>query len=336
MVGGKEPFNLRWRVSSSVMSKLRLKETPLEREERIEKEKRRATKKQTKRGPDIHFDYEHEPEERRWRLSEPTIYRTPADSGTSYDPGKPHATSQAKPSDRSATYDQIQRELEEAKFRAKLFDAMEDDERLDSMEARFNAYHVPERWQNTGTKTSTDNPDEMDEDQYAEWIRRGMWERRHKQEIEEEQRREKEREERRARERRQRRKQRELEEEARKSLKEKEAKVAGQAFDSYLSAWAALLASTVTQLRFRDIPWPLHIKPRSAEDVTPNAVTSFLLSESHSSGRSRKQRIRDTLLIYHPDRFEKWVLMIKDEKEKERAREVAGELVRILNSLGEE
>lgn len=316
------------------MSRLRLKETPLEREERIAKE-RKATRKKSKRGPDLHFDYENEPSERQWRLSEPVIFRTPQDSGAAYEPNEPSTSSTSHKRSSTTDYERIQKELEEANFRAKLFDAMEDDERLDAIEARFNAYRVPERWESTGTKSSKDNPDYMDDDEYAEWIRRGMWERRHKQEQEQQ---EREREERKARERRQKRDQARLEEDARRARREREIRKANATFEQYLSSWTALTSnlSTRTVLFLKDIPWPMNPPPRSALDVTADAISSFLLSQSHSLNRPRKQRIRDALLIYHPDRFDKWVSMIEDNAEKEKAREIAGEIVRVLNSLAEQ
>lgn len=55
------------------------------------------------------------------------------------------------------TLEQIRIEIEEARFRSKLFDAMEDDQRLDMLEASFNA-HIPARWSSSpgaGPSTSS-------------------------------------------------------------------------------------------------------------------------------------------------------------------------------------
>lgn len=78
-------------------------------------------------------------------------------------------------------------------FREKMFDALGDDERLDSVEARFNDFaSVPERWRTSssprmgaGTKGQARaydddellklDPRYMDEEEYAEWIRAGMY-----------------------------------------------------------------------------------------------------------------------------------------------------------------
>ena len=69
-------------------------------------------------------------------------------------------------------------ETEEMRFQEKLSDAFADDERLDSLEARLNDYaHMPDRWR---TRFEDDvwlkaDPQTMDEEQYVEWIRVGMY-----------------------------------------------------------------------------------------------------------------------------------------------------------------
>ena len=81
---------------------------------------------------------------------------------------------------------ELRREVEERLFREKLFDAMGEEDadhvhRLDGLEARLNYYgHVPNRWQRPsltgdGGKHGSVDPNDMTEDEYAEWIREGMW-----------------------------------------------------------------------------------------------------------------------------------------------------------------
>lgn len=81
--------------------------------------------------------------------------------------------------------DALRAEVEERLFREKLFDAMEDDydHRLDGVEAQFNKYgYVPDRWKKHAQAGGHDqfdrppaDPHEMTDDEYAEWIREGMW-----------------------------------------------------------------------------------------------------------------------------------------------------------------
>lgn len=336
------------------MSRLRLKETPLEREERIAKEQRRAARKARKREPGLHFDYQNDSEERQWRLSEPIIYRTRDDIGAAYDQasaahaheggvnddGSSGATSSKHA--RRTDYDHIQKELEEASFRAKLFDAMEDDEHLDTIEARFNSYRVPDRW-NYDSKEGGDgrgarDPNHMDDEEYAEWIRRGMWEKRHRQEIDEEKRREQERTKKKSQEKRQREETRKLEEESRRRQQEIRARMMQQAFEAYNAAWSVLASESTLapkNLQFRDIPWPVHPQPRSSDEITIDAISTFLFSSDHSPEKSRKQRMRDAIFLYHPDRFNKWAAKISNETERHMTLEAAGRIVRHLTSISE-
>ncbi|KIY50260.1 hypothetical protein FISHEDRAFT_39803 [Fistulina hepatica ATCC 64428] len=97
-------------------------------------------------------------------------------------------------------YERIQAQAEEDRFREKLFDAMADDERLDDIETRFNYYaHIPSRWRSANSKGKETfyeedsflrmNPDTIeDEEDYAEWIRLGMYRKTHAAEYEEQER----------------------------------------------------------------------------------------------------------------------------------------------------
>jgi hypothetical protein len=69
-------------------------------------------------------------------------------------------------------------------FDEKLWDALGDDDRLDTIEAQLNDYgHVPRRWRSASSQAYDQNtmagPDDdprlMDDDEYAEWVRMGMW-----------------------------------------------------------------------------------------------------------------------------------------------------------------
>jgi hypothetical protein len=73
---------------------------------------------------------------------------------------------------------------DDLRFREKLFDACADDERLDSLEARMNDFaHVPDRWRTARRPSNVfesdewlkTDPDVMDEEEYTEWIRMGMY-----------------------------------------------------------------------------------------------------------------------------------------------------------------
>lgn len=78
------------------------------------------------------------------------------------------------PSSHKPDYDTIRAELEEMRFREKMWDALEDDERLDGINTRFSGYaHIPDRW--SRDEHDLANPQYMGDDEYAEWVREGMW-----------------------------------------------------------------------------------------------------------------------------------------------------------------
>jgi len=88
-------------------------------------------------------------------------------------------------------YDSIRTKVEEQRFREKLSMALEDDERLDNVEAQFNSFaHVPMHWGGSGGHNGSHgdssrinydggdfmkiDPMSLDEEEYVEWIREGM------------------------------------------------------------------------------------------------------------------------------------------------------------------
>ena len=167
--------------------KLRLKRTPAEQVEHDLKKARKAARKAAKRrdidGDDYTLEHEHGHKRRR---TNDTISTTHAwepldDSDAEYGP-QPATSSSGSHSHHAhkPDYDYIQAQVEEERFRDKLWGAMGDDERLDSVEATFNSYaHVPRRWRGGGMERMDDeldvDPRYMEEEDYAEWIRAGMW-----------------------------------------------------------------------------------------------------------------------------------------------------------------
>lgn len=179
------------------MPKLHLKRTPEEEALHRLRKKERKEVKRKRRHHHTHDDTElgssHsrkrrrtaddplEPE-RKWASSDEDEeqYGPQPAASTSY---SSHTSRRHKPDE-----DQLRAEMEDMQFREKLFDAFADDERLDSLEARLNDFaHVPERWRTTSTSTRARfnafenddwlkmDPQMMDDEEYAEWIRMGMY-----------------------------------------------------------------------------------------------------------------------------------------------------------------
>ena len=140
-------------ISGLNMTKLHLKRTP---EERARRKAHRAAKRAAKRKRSD--DLAAGSSSRKKKLE--------SDSDDDvYGPS---------PSSHKPDYDAIRAELEEMRFREKMWGALEEDERLDGINSRFNDYpHIPDRW--ARDQHDSVNPLYMDDDEYAEWVREGMW-----------------------------------------------------------------------------------------------------------------------------------------------------------------
>ncbi|KAM0756185.1 hypothetical protein T439DRAFT_320881 [Meredithblackwellia eburnea MCA 4105] len=225
--------------------------------------------------------------------------------------------------------------------------------------------------------------DIVDEEEYAEHIRAGMWRRKHKDEAErieaiQKAKREKEEAERietEKREKKEREKIKKLEKEAKKRTKEEE-KAARERYEllwkklsgpqqSSKSATApssstphgvpstsstpsqekgeggdGSSASQFLPLRFTDFPWPLYptvpFPPLSwpkPSDITATSLSNFLLS--HVEPTAKKGALRSAVLAYHPDRFDRLVGRIPEDKTdtRERVQELGLRVSQVLNDL---
>lgn len=149
------------------------------------------------------------------------------------------------------------------------------------------------------------------------------------------------------------------EERRRQRRTEKERKRWDEARAHYEVRWKELLAGLEieTELRFPDIPWPvlvvdigptLDTKGKRAarlevEDLTVDAVSAFLLpggrpADSSSKDKDaikkeRRDKLRETMLRFHPDKFEGRVMRHVREKDKELVREAVGRITRAINDL---
>jgi len=132
-----------------------------------------------------------------------------------------------------------------------------------------------------------------------------------------------------------------------------------EAWESYETRWSQLskpaphpggdvTKATPPRFGFADIPWPVLHQPSKATDVaslmTESSIASFILSPFHcSSGvtssspnvdtKTRKARLRDALLRWHPDKMARILLGIPGEDERECVKAGAEAVARHLNAL---
>lgn len=309
------------------MGKLHLKETPEERERRKAEKARRKSQKRTAH---LTFEGSYDKPKKKPRRQ------------ASEDSGWQDRTSSQGHS--SQTYlKEIETELEERRFREKLQDAMMDDydNRLDHIEAQFNDYaHIPRRWQSSGKVADLDSNDLifMDDEEYAEWIREGMWRRTHKAEMEERDRRAAEAQARKDRERKAREETKRLEREAeakRERKREmKELRRRQEAREYYDTRWQECTTVSNQQLRFGDIPWPVFAVVSTTATITEERISEFILHEvEKGNSKVRRERIREALLRWHPDKFEGKLGTKLVVKEKDIILEGVGIVARCLNNL---
>ncbi|KAL0955854.1 hypothetical protein HGRIS_002056 [Hohenbuehelia grisea] len=389
------------------MPKLHLKRTPEEEARKAEKRRKKEhkSKHKTKKR---HADAEPSTSTRKWASDDDDE----SDDGEPYGPPPPppepsssninidanhHNHHHHHDSRYKIDYDAIRAELEEQRFREKLASAFDDDDRLDNVEAHFNHFaHVPDRWQSSGSGSGsssrktrrgiqdefvedflTMDPAYMDDDEYAEWMRLGMYRKTHAAEYAEQQRKKAAKEERRAQEKAAKtetaRLEKIAEEERRRRKMEREHLHWDVARQTYDRQWKSLLSKppeaeaeleAEPDLAFEDIPWPILAaypkpskrergsKPKpsfTSEELTPDAISLFILPPSSSSSASsshtadekavqelkkeRKDKLREAMLRFHPDKFEGRVMARVRPQDREKVQTAVGQVARALNTL---
>ncbi|KAF8881248.1 hypothetical protein BD779DRAFT_1445686 [Infundibulicybe gibba] len=107
-----------------------------------------------------------------------------------------------------------------------------------------------------------------------------------------------------------------------------------QLFDTHERQWTRL--ATLDELRWESFPWPMLKKPSVPEEITSVAISAYILSPHYpekDKSRPTKDRIKEHIRRWHPDRFETKLLPKVAEDEKEKVKEGAGFVVRSLNDL---
>ncbi|KAJ3481641.1 hypothetical protein NLI96_g7524 [Meripilus lineatus] len=333
--------------------KLRMKRTPEEQAARDLRKAQKAARKASKRS---HRSKSPSRNKRR-RTDAGGKDEVPGwdDEDVPYGPEPEEAGPSRSNHRQKPDWDYIRAQEEQDRFQDKLWSALDDDERLDGVEARFNSYaHIPRRWRGGGMERMDEDrdidPQFMEDEDYAEWIRVGMWRKKHAAEHAEQVRVQAERAARRKKEEaireETRRLQKAAEEERHRRRSEKHQLKRQTERESYEINWKVLLEASegpLVSLSFDDIPWPSFDHTSStrtldAEFLTAESVSTFLLFPPSLKGdqeatKSRKEILRETLLRFHPDKFEARVLKRVQGVDHDRVKDAAGKVVRIVNAL---
>lgn len=96
--------------------------------------------------------------------------------------------------------------------------------------------------------------------------------------------------------------------------------------------------TTLPHLQWTDFPWPVlsFSGPTRMEDLTLEAVADYVFAplRLHHDRTMSKERLKEIIRRWHPDRFEvKYLARVVDLDEREMVREGAGMVVRFLNDL---
>lgn len=196
-------------------------------------------------------------------------------------------------------------------FRESLFDAMADDEGAAYWEAVYGQpVHI---YSQESTNPATGMLERMTDEEYAEYVRRKMWEKTHAGLLEERARRERERKEREAREEEERRVRKEVERCLRRGEERRRKRGWRERWEGYLRRWREWEAAASVE-----IPWPEGAENRDGGgEVQRETVKAFFvngigleeLGEKEFAAKLKEERVR-----WHPDKIQQRLGGKVDEK----------------------
>ena len=243
-------------------------------------------------------------------MEEEEMYRSNPDPFASYASGHVHIPLRHRPSAAAGSFASVPRDA--------------------AREVRFDGGAVPPLG-------------EMDEEEYAEWVREGMYRLKNRAEVEERERLQREktkREEEAERQRERTRKEekrriRELERQKGRLEEDKRRKER----EGFGRRWKVLdnpagAEVQEVELAFESIPWPVYVSTlRRDEEMDKEAVREFLEALAKDRREDLKRTLRETIRLFHPDRFFGRVVPRVREGDRERVKEGVEHISRIINEL---
>ncbi|KAI0263125.1 hypothetical protein BC834DRAFT_793434, partial [Gloeopeniophorella convolvens] len=97
--------------------------------------------------------------------------------------------------------------------------------------------------------------------------------------------------------------------------------------------WRQLKGSD--NLGWNSFAWPVFKRPSDPEEMNTMSISAYVLSKyaPDANTKTPKDRIKEHLKRWHPDKFETRILPRVVEEERERVKAGAGAVVRGLNEL---
>jgi hypothetical protein len=104
-------------------------------------------------------------------------------------------------------------------------------------------------------------------------------------------------------------------------------------YESHENKWRQLKDSD--NLGWNSFAWPVFRRPSEPEDMTTSAIGAYVLSKyaPDANTKSSKDRVKDHIKRWHPDKFETRILPRVVEDEWDKVKAGAGVVVRGLNEL---
>ncbi|EPQ53562.1 hypothetical protein GLOTRDRAFT_13333, partial [Gloeophyllum trabeum ATCC 11539] len=115
--------------------------------------------------------------------------------------------------------------------------------------------------------------------------------------------------------------------------REAEEKRALARWAAYEARWQDFAASS-GPVRFADIPWPVEETPKCAREITFRKIEDFLFADLAARGSTvtRKERIRTSMLRWHPDKMGPVAARVVEEDQAD-VKEGIGVVFRCLRAL---
>ena len=103
-------------------------------------------------------------------------------------------------------------------------------------------------------------------------------------------------------------------------------------YENHENKWKQLKDSD--NLGWNSFAWPAFKRPSEPEEMTTSVISAYVHSQyAPGVNKSHKDRIKDQLKRWHPDKFETRILPRVVEEEREKVKAGAGLVVRGLNEL---